>query len=190
MNEINIVKQPGSLNELEEVAKRETFTRKGAEAVIESYAKRNNMTIEEAREKLGYKSVKAVKIQMGKGNLVGDGNGGVTNESVEKLLTKNESNQTTIKQTDPETTAQGAEDLADDDATLKQKEPFTVEEEPEPVSPIGMTDEKFDKLDDDMRIVVTAGMLRRFAHMIRAEERLKNKPITLNEMFDIAGEAS
>ncbi len=156
MFETSIV-QPDPLNELEKKAKKDSFARRGKEAIIENYAKRNIMTIEEARE---------------------------------KLLAKNESNQTTVKQTDPETTAPEAGTPTDYEATLKQKKPFTVEEEPDPVSPIGMTDEKFNRLEDDTRIVVTAGLIRRFAQMIRAEERLKNKPITLDEMLDIAGEAS
>ncbi len=147
---------PDPLNELEKKAKKDSFARRGKEAIIENYAKRKNMTIEKARE---------------------------------KLLAKNESNQTTVKQADPETTAPQAGTPTDYEATLKQKKPFTVEEEPDPVSPVGMTDEKFNRLEDDTRIVVTAGMIRRFAQMIRAEERLKNKPITLDEMLDIAEEA-
>ncbi len=175
MGEIKYIKPPGSLQELKEAAKRETLSRAGKEAVIENYAKRNGMTIEEARERLGYKSVRAVQIQKGIGNLIDDGAGGVTDESVNALLAK-KSDGTTLKQAGTKTSAQEAEDPADDEAKLKQKEPVT---------PTGMTDEKFDRLDDDTQIVVTAGMLRRFAHMIRAEERLKNRPISLDEMFDI-----
>jgi len=48
--------------------------------------KGDEMTYEEAAEKLGYKSKMGVVAQMNKGNIESDGQGGVTDESVEKLL--------------------------------------------------------------------------------------------------------
>ena len=172
INGPNIIKPPGTLEELQEAAKRDTLSFKAKEALVENYAKRFNMTIEEAMQKLGY-TKRAVIMQLNAGNLKKDTSGGVDDESVEKLIRKKSNNDQTKAPQD-----KGAE------TKKRKKEPFTVKKEA--LSPVGMDDERFNALDDNAKIVVTAGMLRRFAHMIRAEERLKIKPITLEEMFAIA----
>ncbi len=128
--------QYSSQQELEDIAKREQLARKGKDAVIESFAKKNDITFEEARRMLY--------------------------------------GEATVKQIDPENKGFRCSNKAKNEATAKQK------------SPVGMTDEKFDKLDDNTLIVVTAGMIRQFAEMIRAEERLKNRAVTLDEMLSIA----
>ncbi len=153
MDETKIVRPPGSLSELEEAAKKESFARKGAEAIIENYARRNDMTIEEARKKLGYKGVQGVTGAVNAGAITRNEDGTIDDESVERYIER------------------------------KKKNPSAKKE---PIAPAGMTQEKFDSLTDDTKIVVTAGMLRQLAEKIRAEERANMVPIDMECMLHIA----
>ena len=86
--EPKIIRQPGTLGELEEAAKRESFSRKGAEAIIENFAKRRNMTYQEAAKELGYKNAAPIPSMIGRGVLDSDGDGGVTDESVKRYAAR------------------------------------------------------------------------------------------------------
>ena len=55
-----------------------------------------------------------------------------------------------------------------------------------PVSPIGMTDEKFSALDDDEKIVVTKKMIRELAEILLAEARGQYVPVSLGDLIEIA----
>ena len=119
------------------------------------------MTYEEAAKELGYKDARAVAGMAARGVLKSDRNGGVSDSSVAGLKDKKEK---------------------------KIKAPkFSVKEEPANVS--GITPEKFDALPDDAKLIVTAGMLRRMAKMIRAEERTRMtaevRQVGLDEMLQI-----
>ena len=171
MEKFNVIKPPGSLAELQTAAQNEPMERRGAKAIIENYAKRNDMTYEEAAKELGYKDTRAVAGMVARGIMKSDGNGGVSDKSVAALKAKKEGRKTPAKK----------------ETNEKETQPFTVEEEP--IAPTGMTQKKFDALPDDTKLIVTAGMLRRMAEMIRAEERTRliaeMRHVGLDEMLQI-----
>ena len=163
MEKLNIVKPPGTLTELQETARNEPMERRGAKAIIENYAKRNDMTYEEAAKALGYKNAAPIASMAGRGVLESDGNGGVTDESVESYKKKKSSKKWPRYSAEKITT--------DDDAK------FIVNEEPiqKPLDDVTRED------DDSTIIVTTKGELKEaFRRWLHSQKR-----VTVEEILDI-----
>jgi len=180
MERAEIIKPPGNLAELQEAAKNEPMERKGAKAIIENYAKRNDMTIEEAAKILGYKNTRGVNGAVAAGSILKNDDGTIDDESVERYVARKREKEAKKMKRRPKKDGRGederqihsAEKITTDDDTK-----FFVEKEPisKPLKDITRED------DDDTIIVMTKGELKEaFRRWLHSQKR-----VSVEEILDI-----